>query len=68
VPVAASRVGYRREQHAEHRAEKIYLVPDRVEDEQRHQHDVEDQHPIRPVEPGGVELEYLRRPAHALPP
>ncbi len=68
VPVAASRVSQPRKQHAEQRAEKILLVSDRPEDDQRHQRDVQEHHRSRPVEPRGVELEYLRQPAHELPP
>jgi hypothetical protein len=49
VRVAASRVGHRGKQHADHGAEKIFLVPDRPEEDQRHQHDIQDHDCSRPV-------------------
>jgi len=54
APVAASRVGQRGKQQAEQRAEKIFLVPDRLEDDQGHQRDVKEHHSSRPVNPCGI--------------
>ncbi|HUA27414.1 MAG TPA: hypothetical protein VMC03_00900 [Streptosporangiaceae bacterium] len=68
VRIAAARVGQPREQRAEHGAEQILLVPDRPEQDQRHERDVQEHHCSRPVEPPGLDLEHVRQPAHDHPP
>ena len=67
IPEGAAWVGQHREQRAEQGAEKVLLVPDRPEDNQRHQGDVQEQHSSRPVDPRAVELEHLGQPAQDLP-